>query len=366
MAIGWISILVAAACGRPAVQDAAATPVPRDAARTGSSLPPSGTVVPSPSAARTVPFPDLGVLVGTSDGDVYTKLAGGRPAGTKVHVCDGSIVRLEVAATDLVSCIQGSTFAVFTFDHRTGAVARVAGVDGPAIWTLTGDAILYVTRGSCAPGAADCATRLVRRDMRTAALTTIDERVGVLTDFRSTEEGPTIWRAKNSVTFIRPEAEAGTYVLRDTTLMRFSASRLVAGYKGRWLLESEETRSFNSGCCTYVIQRLQDETRLTPANVENERAVTMLNDGRIVAYRPDGDGPDGTMVIYSATGGRVERTDRGSFTPFQIVRATPDWILGFEYAGAPSLTLRAYRVSDGAFAAVPGGRISAVAILPAK
>ena len=351
-----LAVWLAAACGGS----------PQAAGGTGSSLPPSSRVVPSPLSGRSVPFPDLDVLVGTSDGDVYTKIAGGRPAGTSVHVCHGYIVRIEVLATELVSCIQGTAFAVFTYDHRTGAVARVPGVDGPAIWTLTGDAILYVTRGSCAPGAADCATRLVRRDIRTGGLTTIDERVGVVTDFRSTAEGPTIWRAKNSVTFIRPEAEAGTYVLRDTTLMRFSASRLVADAKGRWLLESEETRSFNSGCCTYVIQRLANETRLTPANVENERAVAMLDDGRIVAYRPDRDDPNGTMVVYSATGGRVERTDRGAFTPFQIVRAGPDWILGFEYAGAPSLTLRAYRVSDGVFAAVPGGTISAVAILPAK
>lgn len=148
--------------------------------------------------------------------------------------------------------------------------------------------------------------------------------------------------------------------------VRFSANRLVAGYKGRWLLESEETHSYNSGCCTYVIQMRQSESRLTPSGVENERAVTMLGDGSIVAFRPDGDGPDGTMVIYSATGGRVERTDRGAFTPFQIVRTGSDWILGFEYAGAPALTLRAYRVSDGAFAAAAGGTISAVAIFPAK
>jgi hypothetical protein len=78
------------------------------------------------------------------------------------------------------------------------------------------------------------------------------------------------------------------------------------------------------------------------------------------------------MVIYGATGGRVERTDRGAFTPFQIIRPTEtthpgaDWIVGFEYAGAPTLTLRAYRLSDGAFASAAGGAISAVAVVPAK
>ena len=343
-------MLLAAACG-------AGSPVATTAAPASSGV---------PSLSRTTPFPDLDVLVGTVDGDIYTKLTAGRPAGTKTHVCDGYIVRIEVAATNLVSCIQGSTFAVFTYDHRTGAVARVPAVDGPAIWTLLGDGILYVSRGACAPGATDCATKLVQRNMKTGALTTIDERVGVVTEFRFTGSGPTIWRAKNSVTFVRPDAEVGTYLLLNSALTRFSPNRLVAGDHGVWLLESEETQSFNSGCCTYVIQRSQTETRLTPATVENERAVAMLEDQRIVAYRPDRDGPSGTMVLYSATGGRVERMDRGAFTAFQIVRASPDWIVGFEYAGAPSLTLRAYRVSDGAFAAAAGGTISAVAIFPAK
>ena len=348
----WTAVLLAAACGTGT--PVAATPAP-----------PSSVVSSSPS--RTVSFPDLDVLVGTIDGDIYTKLSAGRPAGAKTHVCDGYIVRLEsTGPLDLVSCILGSTFTVYTYDHRSNTVALVPGLDGPAIWALLGDGIIYVTRGTCAPGATDCATKLVRRDLKTGVNTTIDERVGVLTDFRTTDEGPTIWRAKNSVTFVRPDTEAGTYLLRDTTLMRFSPNRLVAGYKGRWLLESEETLSFNSGCCTYVTQLLQTETRLTPANVENERAVTLLGDGRIVTFRPDRDGPAGTMVIYSASGGRVERADRGAFTPFQIVRATPDWILGFEYAGAPSLTLRAYRVSDGSFASAAGGTISALAILPAK
>jgi hypothetical protein len=311
------------------------------------------------------------VIAGTSDGDVYTKLVAGKPSGAKVHVCDGYIVRIEVGPVELVSCIQGSVFAVYTYDHRTGAVARVPGIDGPAIWTDLSDGMLYVTRGSCAPAATDCATKLVRRDNKTGASATIDERIGVVTDFRKTDEGPTIWRAKNSVTLVRPDAEAGTYLLRDTTLMRFSPNRLVSGYNGRWLLESEETQSYNSGCCTYVIQRFQTETRLTPTNVDNERAITMLEDGRVVAFRPDRDGPDGTMVIYSAAGGRVERMDHGAFTPFQIVRpgaiaGVADWILGFEYAGAPSVTLRAYRISDGAFASAPGGVITAMATLPAK
>lgn len=342
-----MTVLLAAACGSPQTA--------------------TGIASSTPTSSSVVAFPDVDVLVGTSDGDVYTKLIAGKTGGTKTHVCDGYIVRIESdGPLNLVSCIQGSTFAVFTYDHRTNAVARVPGIDGPAIWTLLKDGVVYVTRGSCAPTAADCATKLVRRDLKTGATVTIDERLGVVTDFRTTEEGPTIWRARNGVSLVRPDTEVGTYLLRDTTLTRFSANRLVAGSKGRWLLESEETLSFNSGCCSYVIQLLQAETRLTPQNVENERAITLLGDGRIVAFRPDRDGPTGSMVLYSATGGRIERMDRGAFTSFQVVRATSDWILGFEYAGAPSLTLRAYRVSDGAFASAAGGTITTLAILPPK
>ena len=38
-----------------------------------------------------------------------------------------------------------------------------------------------------------------------------------------------------------------------------------------------------------------------------------------------------------------------------------DWLIGFEYSGAPALTLRAYRVTDGAFGSAPGNNVSALA-----
>lgn len=341
----------------------------------GISPPPTAapaTPIASGAPGRTVAFPDLAVFVGTSSGDVYSQLRGGQPAGPKVHVCDGFVVRIEVAggSSALVSCIAGSSFAVFTYDHRTGAVARVVGVDGPAIWadaTNPGDAIIYVTRGACAPAATDCAQRLVRRDMKTGTATVIDERVGVVTDFQFTAEGPTIWRAKVTATYTRPEAEVGTYLLRGTTLTRFSAQRLVAGSKGRWLLESEETLSFNSGCCSYVVYRSQSESRVTPPEVPNERAVTMLSDGRSLAFRPEGDGPRGSMVVYPNGGGTPERTDRGTFLTFRTLSfEQPGWILGMAYAGTVPLTVYAYRIADGAFAETTLIDGTALAGVPAK
>jgi hypothetical protein len=43
-----------------------------------------------------------------------------------------------------------------------------------------------------------------------------------------------------------------------------------------------------------------------------------------------------------------------------------DWLIGFEYSGAPALTLRAYRVTDGAFASASGNNVSALAPFPPK
>jgi hypothetical protein len=104
--------------------------------------------------------------------------------------------------------------------------------------------------------------------------------------------------------------------------------------------------------------------RLTPSSVSNERAIAMLEDGRIVAFRPDSRTNmfEGSVVIYRA--GVVERMDRGRFSPYLVVRDL-DWIVGVEYA--PGGTLRGYRISDGAFASASGGNITALAPLgPAK
>lgn len=341
---------------------ALSTPTPPAATRSAPPVTPSATGTPS-AATRTVPFPTLDLATGTASGDVTLRLEAGVPAGPRIHVCDGYIVRLEpVPGELLVSCIQGGAFAVFRLALPSGAVSRVGGVDGPAIWGETRDTILFVSRGGCAPDQTDCPSRLVRRDLASGATAVIDERVGVLTDFRTTAEGPTIWRARNAVGFVRPDAEVGTFLVRGTSLVRFSGQRLVAGSAGRWLLESEETHSYNSGCCSYVLRRTDREVRLTPPAVPNERAVALLADGRIVAFRPEGDGPAGTMVVYPAGGSTPEREDRGAFTPFRVL-VSGDWIIGVEYAGAPALTLRAYRIADGAFASAPGGTITALAVL---
>ena len=70
---------------------------------------------------------------------------------------------------------------------------------------------------------------------------------------------------------------------------------------------------------------------------------------------------DGSVVIYRGT--NVERMDRGRFSSYRVLRSG-DWIVSGEFA--PTSALNAYRISDGAFAAMPGNGFSALAILGPK
>jgi hypothetical protein len=204
-------------------------------------------------------------------------------------------------------------------------------------------------------------TKLMLRDLRTGADTALDERYGVAFELRRTGRGIAVWRPKNSLSFVRPDAEAGTWLIRGTTLVKVSQHRLIDGREGVDLLESEPGP--NSSGATYVVWKTTAEQRLTPASVANERAVAIDTSFRAVAWRPERGEFDGSMVIYDGTA--VVRTDRGLFSAYKAM-AQGEWIVGLEYSGAPSLTLRAYRLTDGAFASMPGGSITAIALLGAK
>jgi len=317
------------------------------------------------STATTVAFPDkLSFVVGTNDGLLYPQLLNGAPAGTPVRACDGLIGSLaSYGRKVLVVCPDPTPkLAILDVDART--ISVIPGVEPlEAAWTTQGDAIVYTTIGACEPPAPICKTKLMQRELRTNMTTQLDERYGVGRDLRSTGNGVMVWRARNMDSFVRNADEVGTWFVRGTTLERFSPYRFVDGYKGRYVLETEET-SFNAGCCTAVISLTDREQRLTPSSVSNERAIAWLDDGRIVAFRPDSNNNMfvGSVVIYRA--GVVERSDRGNFSPYRLVRDL-DWIVGVEYGAGG--TLRAYRVSDGAFASAPGRNITALAPLgPAK
>jgi hypothetical protein len=327
----------------------------------------SASPMPSPTTTpTTVAFPDkLSFVVGTNDGLLYPQLLNGKPAGAPVRACDGLVGSLASYGRKVLVVCRDATSKLAIFDADAASVSVIPGVETlEATWTALGDSIVYTAIGACEPPAPICKTKLMQRDLRTGATTQIDERYGVGRDLRSTNEGVTVWRGMNMDSFVRPADEVGTWALRGTTLSRISRHRLIDGGKGRDLFETEET-SFNAGCCTAVMSGYQQQAqRLTPSSVSNERAIAMLEDGRIVAFRPDSRTNifEGSVVIYRA--GAVVRADRGRFSPYLVVRDL-DWIVGVEYA--PGGTLRAYRISDGAFASASGGNITALALLgPAK
>ena len=351
--------LVVTACGSHVEAGPSASP------SLGASASPSGS--PSPSI-RAVAFPDLPFIVGTNAGDLYFPLVNGQPTGRKVHACDGSIQDLVTYGRQaLFLCRSGGALGtLYLYDDDVATVTAIAKT-GSATYALsgTGEAV-YVTMGQSVPSAPIAMTKLIVQDLRTGTTTTVDERFGVAFEVRLTGEGVMVWRPKNSLSFVRPDAEAGTWILRGTTLAKLSQYRLVDGGKGRDLLESEPVDpatgySTSSSCCTYVVWKTTTEQRLTPSDVRNEKGLALLMDGRLVTWRPASGEYDGSVVIYNGT--KVERIDRGRFSAFRVL-SSGDWIVAQEAAPTPGL--HAYRISDGAFADMPGSGFSALALLGPK
>jgi len=332
---------------------------------TAATAKPTPVATPEPlPTAPTVAFPArLSFAVGTYDGLVYPQLVDGKPAGTPVRGCDGQVSTLSSLGRKVLVVCREPTSQLGIFDVDAGTFSVVLGVQAlEAVWTIQGDSIVYTTRGSCDPPAPICRTKLMQRELRTGKTAQIDDQYGVGSDLRLTGAGVTLWRAMNMSSFVRSADQSGTWVLRDGTLTRFSAHRLINGDKGRFLLETDGPSS-SFGCCTSVIFKFDQEQRITPASVDHERAVALLEDGRIVTFRPDLVNVfEGAVVVYRQ--GVVERIGRGAFSAYRVVR-DPDWIVGSEISGAPGLTLHAYRISDGAFATASGGNVTALAFLGA-
>ena len=343
-----------------------------DASTLASATGPFSTALATPTAtasprARTVAFPDLPFILGTNSGDLYFQLVNGQPAGRKVHACDGSISDLVAYGREALFLCRGigAIPTLYLYNDDTGTIAAIAKTEGPSYaLTGTGEAV-YVTIGKQEGSAPIPTTRLMLVDLRSGATTQIDERYGVAFELRLTGEGVVVWRPQNSLSFRRPEAEAGSWILRGTALTKLSLHRLIDGGKGRDLLESEpvdpNTGYLSSSCCTFVVSKTMAEQRLTPAAVRDERGLALLEDGRVVTWRAEMGDYDGSVVIYSGT--KVERMDRGRFGAFRVLRSG-EWLVAQE--AAPTPALHAYRISDGAFAAMPAGGFSALAILGPK
>jgi hypothetical protein len=361
-----VSALLATSCTSSVVQ---AGPTPRASA----TMTPVATTPGASPKSRVVAFPDLRFIVGTTTGDLYFQIKDGQPAGRKVHVC-ADAVRDLVAYGRRAAFLCGSTDpTLYVYDDATGSIAAAVKTDmswpGAAFTTTNG--LVYAISGTTVPSAPIAMSKLMLLDLKTGATTQIDERFGVAFNVWLTSGGVAIWRPQNSLSFVRAEAEAGTWLLTDKTLTRLSLHRLIDGYPGRYLLESEPVdasgyRSSASSDRTYVLLRTDTETRLTPTDVPNEKGVAVLPDGRIFTWRPDGPS-GGTMVMYRD--GAVVRQDRGTFSTFRLLHTadwvthTADWIIGTEIGAGPATTFRAYRFSDGAFAAMSAGSITTLGFL---
>jgi hypothetical protein len=361
--------LFAVSCGSTAV-----APSPTASATSSPVAVPTPTPSQSP-ASRIVPFPDLTFLVGTNAGDLYFQIKDGQPAGRKVHVC-ADAVRHLVAYGRRAAFVCGPPGAetLYVYDDATGTTAAVvkSDVTWPGLaFTITGG-LVYATVGTTVPTAPIPMTRLMLLDLKTGATSVIDERFGVAFDVRLTSGGVAIWRPQNSLSFRRSVADSGTWLLRDKTLEKLSLHRLIDGYPGRYLLESEPVDSSGflasgSNGTSYVVLQTDRETRLTPPDVPNEQGVALLPDGRIFTWRPQNGPFEGMMVVYQD--GAIVRQDRGKFSPFDLLHTadwtthTADWVIGTEISGPPATTYRAYRFSDGAFASIPAGIITSLAFL---
>jgi hypothetical protein len=236
---------------------------------------------------------------------------------------------------------------------------------GGLAFTAT-NGLVYVVPGKYEPPAPISMAKLMLRDLRTGTDTALDERYGVTFATWTVPDGVALWRPQNSLSFMRSEAESGTWLLKGTTLTRLSRHRLIDGSAGRYLLESEPVdangylASPGGSSTTYLVVRTgTTETRLTPPDVPTEQGIALFADGRVVAWRPSANDPFvGTMVVYKE--GVVVRRDPGRFGNLNLVRSG-DWVVGTEITGR--LMFRAYRISDGAFASLEGGDVRTFAFL---
>ena len=109
------------------------------------------------------------------------------------------------------------------------------------------------------------------------------------------------------------------------------------------------------------------QARQPPQGVNTERIkVGQVALAMAQPVRQLGDGP----LEHAGDGQESPRPGLAHLEQFEELDARlavpGEWLVGQELSGAPSLTLRAYRITDGAFASSPGDGISAIALLGPK
>lgn len=334
--------------------------------------------------AAVAAFPESWTLVGTTDGRVQRGVGGIVIASWKV--CDGWIGSIVVPAGDsstvLVVCQVGEPrneprgFLLQADLFATSSQGRVTPLPGfvsmNAAFSPDGRTLIYTSLAPGDPGAPISKMRVWMLDVGQGRIGTPREILTPdynLGEVRWTTLGPSVFKPQRSPNGIRRPADAGTFLYDGTSWRRYSLHRLVdatSGPQGHALLEVEPA---GAGApqprgAAVLLREGERETQLTPGDVGDERALALLDDGHVLAWRRDRDEYHGTVVTYAD--GHAVRQDSGAFSAILTFRAGlfADAIVGEEISGPPMLlTLRSYSIADHTFAAVAPGSVSAVSAL---
>lgn len=327
----------------------------------------------APTARLPSVFPQNWLLVGTEDGRVFRGLVpfGGAipPMTQSWKVCDAAVRRIVAAPGSsrvLVICgeVAGDQNGfLIDADLLAGSdPPRVRAIPGPmstnVAWSRDRRSLIYTSRGSCEPPAPICKERLWLRELTNGE--PIDAPRLLLEEYNLgavnwTPLGPSVFKPQMSLNGIRQPADAGTFLYDGSAWRRYSLHEVLDAIRDGPTLLAAEGGSASRRGGGVVIRVGTQETRWTPADVNDETPLALLDDGRVLAWRPLTGPFRGQLVVYRD--GLVVSSTMGAFSAFATFRAGifGEWVLGQEFSGAPTLTLHSYSISARAFAPIQPG-----------
>ena len=363
-----LALMVVVACAGPSEQGKiSASPFPATGAPSvAHSATPSPAPSATPSAApTTVAFPDVPIIIGTSEGEL--RRANGPGWDLVAKPCPSAspgtnaISALRLTADGLTALIQCAAAAgaggdpgagtVLLVDTTTGRVSPGPALDGGArIGPVSPDgrSVVVSERGDCPMPAPVCQTRSSLVDLRSGAkreLLASGYYLGL--EMRWSSAGLTYFQPQcASAGCSGLDGRGGSYLWDGRGWSKISEDRLIDATATRALYERRHSLTAGPDG-TKVVERTGGVDRvLTPAGVDTEVALALVDD-RIYVWRPGRTIYEGTLVVYE--GGRVARETPGRFSGENVHR-WGDWLIATELSGAPSWALLAYSMTRDRFA----------------